>query len=157
MERELLIQELKKFFDIRELVCSHTFEKFGEKSWQFLDYQLLEVLLIIRRDILKVEMTINNYHYTSKPPIFTQRGFRCNICFIPKEKTLKGLIYLSAHCNGAGLDFDVKGPTVEQTHQLIKDNVHLLPCKVRMEAGVSWNHLDVYQDPKQPKFSTFNS
>lgn len=153
MTRTELIHELKNHFDIRELVCSHTFEKFGERSWQFLDTNLLETLLIVRRDILKVPMVINNYHTGGN---FSQRGFRCNICQIPKDKTLRGQMYLSAHCNGAGIDFDALGLTVAQVHQLIKDNIHLLPCKVRMEAGVNWNHLDIYDDPKADKFSTFN-
>lgn len=155
MTRPELIQELKKYFDIRELVCSHTFEKFGERSWQFFDRDFLETLLIIRRDILKVRMFANNYHYAKTKPIYDERGFRCNICSICKNKTLKGLLYLSAHPNGSGLDFDAEGLTVKQVHQLIKDNIHLLPCKVRMEDNVTWNHIDIYDDPKAEKFSTF--
>ncbi len=153
MERELLIQELKRYFDIRELVCSHTFEKFGNKSWQFLDRDLLEVLLIVRRDILKVPMVVNNYHTGGN---FSQRGFRCNICLICKEKTLKGQVYLSAHSNGSGIDFDAVGLTVNKVHELIKTHVDLLPGKVRMEAGVTWNHLDIYNDPTKPKYSEFS-
>lgn len=154
MTREEVIKELKKYFDIRELVCSHTFEKFGQRSWQFFDRDFLDVLLIIRRDILKVPMVVNSYHTGGD---FSQRGFRCNICQIPKDKTLKGQMYLSAHCNGAAIDFDAKGLTVNEVHQKIKDNALLLPCKVRMEANVTWNHLDVYDDPKADKFSTFNA
>ena len=157
MERKLLIQELKNYFDIRELVCSHTFEKFGEKSWQFFDREFLEVLLIVRRDILKVRMFINNYHYTKQEPIYDERGFRCNLCPLCKAKTFKGSLYLSAHLNGAGLDFDAEGLTPAQVQEKIKVDVHLLPCKVRMEAGVSWNHLDIYDDPQAQKFSTFNA
>lgn len=153
MERELLISKLKEFFDIKELVCSHTYEKFGSKSWQFLDRDLLEALLIVRRDILKMPMVVNNYHTGGD---FSQRGFRCNICRIPKDKTLKGQLYLSAHCNGAAIDFDAKGLTVSEVHQKIKDNTVLLPCKVRMEANVTWNHLDVYSDPSKDKFSEFS-
>ena len=32
MNRKEVIAELKKFFDIRELVCQHTYNAFGEKS-----------------------------------------------------------------------------------------------------------------------------
>lgn len=153
MTRESIIEELKQFFDIRELVCSHTFERYGERSWQFLDRDALETLLIVRRDILRTPMLVNNYHTGGN---FSQRGFRCNICQIPKQKTLRGQLYLSAHCNGAGFDFDADGLTVDQVHNLIEQNAHLLPCKVRMEAGVTWNHLDVYSNPRAAKFSTFN-
>lgn len=152
MTRFELIGELKQFFDIRELVCSHTFEKFGEKSWQFLDRDLLETLLIVRRDILKTPMCVNDYHVGGN---FSQRGFRCNICQIPKDKTIKGQMYLSAHCNGAGIDFDAKHMSVADVHKKIKENATLLPCKVRMEDGVTWNHIDVYNDLKADKFSTF--
>lgn len=154
MTRLEVIKQLKAFFDIRELVCSHTFEKFGERSWQFLDTDLLQTLLVVRRDILRAPMVVNNYH---KGGNFSQRGFRCNICQIPKDKTLRGQLYLSAHCNGAGIDFDAIGLTVDQVHQIIKDNVDLLPGKVRMETGVTWNHLDIYNDPKAENYSEFNS
>jgi len=150
MTRQQIITELKKYFDIRELVCPHTFLVFGEKSWQFFDRDFLETLLVIRRDILKVPMAINNWH-TGGP--FSQRGFRCNICQLVKEKTLAGKIYLTSHANGAAIDFDAKGLTVDQVHALINANENLLPCNVRMESGVTWNHLDIYDNGQ--KYSEF--
>lgn len=30
MSREEIIKELKKYFDIKELVCNHIYDKFGE-------------------------------------------------------------------------------------------------------------------------------
>lgn len=152
MNRQQIITELKKYFDIRELVCPHTFKAFGERAWQFFDRDFLETLLIVRRDILKVEMTANNWH---KGGIYSQRGFRCNICQLVKDKTLKNLIYLTSHSNGASIDFDAKGLTVDQVHAHIKANAHLLPVPVRMEKGVTWNHLDTYDNGSGLMFSEF--
>lgn len=143
MTRQELITELKNYFDIRELVCQHTYSAFGEKAWQFFDRDFLETLLVIRRDIFKVPMTINTW---KDGGTFTQRGFRCNICQLVKDKTLKNQIYLTSHANGAAFDADVQGLTSAQAREKIKSNSHLLPCNVRCEAGVSWLHLDIYDN-----------
>jgi len=141
MTRLQIINELKKYFDIRELVCPHTYNKFGDKSWQFLDTELLDVLLVLRMDILKVPLTINNYH---KGLDKTQRGLRCNICQLVKEKTLDNEIYLTAHGNGAGLDIIPSGMTAEQGRKKIKSLKALLPYPVRLEKDVTWIHIDIY-------------
>jgi hypothetical protein len=146
MTRQEIISQLKQYFDIRELVCQHTYRVFGESSWQFFERDFLETLLILRRDIFKVPMNINNWHLEGK---FTQRGFRCNICQLVRDKTLRNKLYLTAHANGAAFDADVKGLTAEQARQMIKDNQNLLPVNVRVEAGVSWLHLDIYDCGKK--------
>jgi len=153
MNRKQLITEIKKFFDIRELVCPHTFKAFGERSWQFLDDNLLETILIVRRDILKVPMTVNNYHNGGS--LFSQRGLRCNICQIPKDKTKANQIYLSAHVNGAGIDFNAEGLTAEQARQKIKANANLLPVPIRLEKDVNWVHIDVYDYMNGQKVNEF--
>ena len=135
MTRNEIITQLHKFFDIEELVCNHTFSKWGDKSWQFLDTEFLHTLLVVRRDILKVPMYCNHYKVSTY-----QRGLRCNMCNLVKSK---GSVYLSAHILGKAGDFTVEGVTAEQARQLIKANAHLLPCNIRMEAGVSWLHIDV--------------
>ncbi|MBQ5901021.1 MAG: hypothetical protein IIW86_04075 [Clostridia bacterium] len=133
MIREQIIAELKRFFDVRELVCPHTYAKWGERSWQFLDTDYLHALLVVRRDILKGAMTCNGGKYT-------QRGLRCNMC---PEVRGKAAVYLSAHILGKAGDFTVSGMTAEQARQKIKAGAELLPCNVRLEGGVSWLHLDV--------------
>lgn len=158
MERKEVIEELKEYFDIRELVCDHTFKKFGEKSWQFLDTEILHLLLTLRKDILKVPLVINNYH-TGGP--YTQRGLRCNVCKIPKGKTLNNQIYLSAHCNGAAFDItplfkDVEtNKRAEKARQLILQNERLLPYPCRLEADVTWLHIDCYNTLSENKVVIF--
>lgn len=131
--REQIIKDLHQFFQVSELVCEHTHSKWGERSWQFLDTDYLECLLIIRRDILQVPMTCNHSGAN-------QRGLRCNRCELVKEKKN---VYLSSHILGKAGDFSVKGMTAEEARSRIRNNAHLLPCNIRLENGVSWIHFDV--------------
>lgn len=133
MSREEIIKELHKYFQVSELVCEHTHSRWEERSWQFLDTDYLHALLIIRRDILQLPMTCN---YSGA----NQRGLRCNMCELVKEKTKN---YLSSHILGKAGDFTVKGLTAEQARERIKNNAHLLPCNIRMEDNVTWLHFDV--------------
>ena len=155
MTRKQIITKLSKYFDIQELVCPHCYQKFGAKtSWQFLDTELLHTILVLREDVLKCGMVCNDYKFGGKT---TQRGLRCNICPLCKDKTLKNQIYLTAHANGAGLDFVFganSGMTAEKARQLIKDNKHLLPYNVRIERGVTWLHIDCYDTGE--KVNEFN-
>lgn len=151
MTRREIITELKKYFNIQELVCYHTFQAFRDKSWQFLDTELLHTLLVLRTDILKTSMSINNYSYPHSGETFTQRGLRCNICELVKKKTLLNQIYLSAHCNGAAFDADAKGLTAVQARTIIKTEADLLPYPIRLEATTNggtctWIHFDHYDD-----------
>lgn len=132
MQRNQILTEMKKYFSIEELVCNHTYAKWGENSWQFLDTDFLHALLVIRRDILKLGMECN--HDGAK-----QRGLRCNRCDLVKSKQS---VYLSAHILGKAGDFTVSGMTAEQARQKIKASALMLPCNVRIEEGVSWLHID---------------
>lgn len=130
--REQIIQDLHKFFQVRELVCPHTFSKWGERSWQFLDTAFLHNLLVIRRDILQAPMTCNHDGAG-------QRGLRCNRCELVKEKDR---VYLSSHVLGQAGDFTVQGLTAQEARSRIRNMAHLLPYPLRMEGGVNWLHID---------------
>jgi hypothetical protein len=131
--RDNIIRELHKYFQISELVCDHTHSAWGERSWQFLDTDYLHCLLIIRRDILQVPMVCNS-------KTATQRGLRCNRCELVKEKKK---VYLSSHILGKAGDFTCTGMTAQEARSKIRNNAHLLPCPIRLENGVSWLHFDV--------------
>lgn len=133
MTRDDIIKALHKYFQVRELVCEHTFSKWGERSWQFLDTNFLRCLLIIRRDILQVPMTCNHAGAS-------QRGLRCNRCDLVKDKTS---VYLSSHVLGKAGDFTIQGMTAQEARSRIRNMANLLPCNIRMEGGVSWLHFDV--------------
>lgn len=133
LDREQIIRDLHKYFQIRELVCEHTHSKWGERAWQFLDTDYLACLLVIRRDILQLPMTCNHSGAT-------QRGLRCNLCQIVKDKDR---LYLSSHLFGKAGDFTVNGITAQEARSRIRNMAHLLPCPIRMEGGVNWLHFDV--------------
>lgn len=133
MEREIILNEVKKFFDIDELVCDHIYNKWKEKSWQFLDTNYLHCLLVIRKDIIKKPMYANGRSAH-------QKGMRCNRCDMVRTKSVP---YISAHVLGKAGDFTIAGMTAETARAEIKKNANLLPCNVRIEGGVSWLHFDV--------------
>lgn len=140
MTRQEILAAIRPYFDAEELVCDHTYAKWKEQSWQFLDTNYLWALLVIRRDILKKPMWCNG---NAKK----QRGLRCNRCQMVRDKSS---VYLSAHTLGKAGDFTVTGMTAEQARQKIKENAHLLPCPVRLERGVSWLHMDIRPDDTKP-------
>ena len=133
MTRDEIIKEIKPYFGIKELVCDHTYSKFGENSWNFLDTAFLETLLIVRRDIIQQPMVCNG---SGK----NQRGLRCNRCQMVRGKSS---VYLSAHVLGKAGDFTIPGMSAEQARTLIRQNASLLPYPIRMEKNVGWLHLDV--------------
>lgn len=144
MTRREIITELKKYFDIRELVCPHCYKVWGEESWLYLSTPYLHTLLVLRTNILKVPMIMNDYLFGGK---HTQRGLRCNLCQIVKNKSYANVLYVSPHCHGKGGDavFGKKsGMTAEKARQLIIENQDILPYNIRIEKDVSWLHWDCY-------------
>lgn len=135
MTREEILSEIKEYFSVDELVCDHTYAKWGEKSWQFLDTDYLHCLLILRRDVLQRPMTCNNHKAGQH-----QRGLRCNMCQLVRSKDS---VYLSSHLLGKAGDFSVKGMTAEQARTRIRLLPGAFPCNIRIEGGVSWLHFDV--------------
>lgn len=153
MTREEIIKALRPYFDVEELVCDHTFKKYGENAWKFLDTDYLHALLVIRRDIIKLPMWCNSK--TAK-----QRGLRCNRCQIVKSKSS---VYLSAHVLGKAGDFTITGMKASAAREKIKENADLLPCKVRLEKWdekgneLSWLHIDTISEEKNPKVYEFRA
>lgn len=133
--RDAIVKSLKKYFAIKELVCPHAYAKWGEKAWQFLSTDLLYCILLLRETIICKPMIVNyNGHW--------QRGLRCNMCQLVKDKTS---VYLSPHVLGMAIDFTVPGMTAEEVRCIIKLHAPSFPCNVRLEKGVSWVHFDVMQ------------
>ena len=151
MRKETII-ELKQYFDIRELVCQHTHQRFGDNSWQFFDYQFLQNLLILRRDVLQVPLICNDWYKGGR---FAQRGFRCNICQLVKDATTNNRIYLTSHANGAGGDFVSSQMTAQQMRNRIKERQHLFTVPFRVEKDVSWLHFDIYDHMEDKQYNEF--
>lgn len=89
MTRNELIKKVKENFQLKELVCPHCVKTYGDKAWQFLSTELLSTIYVLRNEVIKKHMIVNN------GTTFTQRGLRCNICKLVKGKTTP---YMSAHC-----------------------------------------------------------
>lgn len=144
---------IKQYFDIEELVCKHVHERFGEYAWCFFDERLLETLLVIREKIGK-PIYVNNWQVGGN---LTQRGLRCNCCVLVAEKTALEKVYMSAHLQGNGIDFDVQGMSAAEVRGWIIKNQILLPYPVRLEDGVTWVHLDVRTDGSKGKVVFFKA
>lgn len=140
-ERGLIIDDLKEFFQIQELVGPKEYARDGELCWRYLRTELLETLLFVRRDILKVPMTINTWNSGGQ---FDERGFRSNVSDIVYGKTVAGKLYISAHMLGCAVDFDAKGMTAEEVRGEIAKWEYLLPYPIRLERDVNWVHLDTF-------------
>ena len=146
MNRVDIIKKLSQFFDIEELVCNHTFKKWGDRSWQFLDTEYLHTLLILRTEVLNAPMWCNGNG-------MTQRGLRCNVCELVKTKPYN---YLSAHVLGKGGDFTITGMSAEQARNLIRSNIQKFPYPIRLEKAVSWLHIDVLDTNNGAKLVEFD-
>ena len=147
MTRKEIIEQLKQYFDLSELVCPHIIKRFGDTAWMFLSTQILHTLLVLRTEILNKPLIIN--HDSAR-----QRGMRCNLCSMVKNKNVA---YESAHCNGMGFDITVVGMTAEDARTEIKKYAGKLPYPVRLEEDVTWLHIDCY-DPCNDKFiNTFKA
>lgn len=131
--------KIKQYFGIKELVCPHVYEIWGESAWQFLDDRMLENLLFIREGIGK-PIVVNNW---AKGGEYSQRGLRCNTCILVIEKTDLRKVYLSEHIFGQAVDFHVVGMTAEKVRQWIIDHADELPYPARLERDVSWVHMGV--------------
>lgn len=140
MTRNELIKKLKNNFDIRELVCKHCYNKFGDMSWQFISTEILSVLYTLRYEIFNAPITINNWY---KGGSLSQRGLRCNTCQLVKDKTS---VYISAHCLGKAIDFNVQGIDSSEVFDTIKQNIDKFKYPIRLEKDTDgWTHIDVYQ------------
>ncbi len=148
MTRNELIKKVKENFQLKELVCPHCVKTYGDKAWQFLSTELLSTIYVLRNEVIKKPMVINN------GTTFTQRGLRCNICELVKDKSTP---YMSAHALGKAIDFHVNGMEAEEVRQLIKDNIDKFEYPIRLEEGTSWCHCDVYTLDSDKKLVTFTA
>ena len=124
-----------------------TYKRFGVRAWRFLDYRLLYALLIVREG-LKNPITIN--HGAAQ-----QRGLRTIVQQMIKNYFYKDRLYLSAHLLGKAVDFDVKGMQAQTVRDWIVKKEDLFPFKIRLEDKVTWVHLDVIWEQKNPKVYLF--
>lgn len=150
-----MIQQVKANFDIRELVDPSTYNRWGEKSWMFLQKDLLNVIRILRNEVLKVPMIVNTWASGGE---FDERGFRSNLCDLVKSKTDNGTLYLSPHMMGAAIDFHTNEYPAEEIRNIIRKywNVYSDLPNIRLEKDVNWVHIDVLDDGRGNRITEFN-
>jgi len=129
-----------KNFAVFELVDRETYENMGEGALSLFNPDAL-IALDDLRDFFGKGIIVNNWSWGGK---FQWRGFRT-----PGKATELGN-QNSQHAKGNAFDCDIQGFTAEQARQkILADHNNLLLSKImRMEADVSWLHIDLGPVPK---------
>jgi len=122
---------LKLYFDVKELVPEKVFQRFGDMSIRYIDPYILADINKLRHN-LGLPITINNWAWGGK---FHNRGFR------PRTYTASKAVY-GLHYLGKALDFDVKGMSADAVRHYIIDNRTDYPNITVLEANTSWVHAD---------------
>ena len=76
-------------------------------------------------------------------------GFRTQICPIGAR--------FSAHKQGMAADIVSSQLSAAQMRKILHDNADKLPFKVRLEANVSWLHIDVRTDGQTEQIKEFKA
>lgn len=156
-----LYDRFLKYFSVKEIVSDEVFEQYGGRGDYFIlshfDPRLLEVMVWLREALAK-PITINNWGWGGS---LSQRGLRDNLQDLVQKRTKKGRAYLSGHALGMAFDFDVEGLTAEGVRGWLVKESENCPHPIRLEnklngKQISWVHLDVKYDPKNPKVYLFN-
>lgn len=124
-----------KNFDIKELVSKITFNKYGERAWQFYDQRILECLQYVR-DFYGVPVTVNDWYKGGR---FQYRGF--------DEGGFRKHGY-SQHNHGRAIDFIVMGISSNQVRNDLRSGKLKPPYPIWVEDKVGWNHWDVRASDK---------
>ncbi len=157
MDRYEIIRELKKYFNIHELVGPRTYKKYKDNAWQFFETDALHCLLITR-ELIDDQCTINNWFWGGK---FKESGLRTNLQSIFKNYFKRGVLYLSGHNLGNAFDLKFKNTPATLVRKIIVENADLYPCQIRLEnlkngKPISWTHIDTKQLERNPKVYLFN-
>lgn len=138
------------YFDLKELVCKDVYDTYGKMAWSFFDSRLL-ITIDRLRELLGKPMYVNSWDSGGQ---YDERGFRCIRCSEVVSKIEAGKIYVSPHMTGQAIDFDVPGLVAEEVRRFIVAHKNQLPYPIRLEADVSWCHLDT-RDLSDEKISFF--
>jgi len=126
-------------FLIQELVCDHLYVAYGEGAWRYLRDELIDFLDWFR-DVVDRPVYVNTYKWHDGGS--TQRGVRCNLCQLVRQKTSDNKVYLSPHMQGIAVDLHVVGMTTAEVHKFLEDNKYDLPVPIRIEKNVLHVHID---------------
>lgn len=152
MDRSKILEQLKEYFIIQELVSPDVYHRYGEEMcWRFFSTRFLCTLLWLR-EYFDVPMHINTWAFNKCPydKKYTQRGLRENTCQIVSDKTYDKVPYLSGHVLAEAADaFFVGLDPVKIRKELSELPPHELPpFPIRFERNlngkpISWVHFDL--------------
>lgn len=139
-----------KYFKIQELVSEKVYRKYGEKAWEFIDPNLIKAIDLLREHFNK-PITVNNWLWGGN---LEQRGLRAN-----KDEIVvnKKDYYISQHCLGKAVDFNIKGLSTQEVYEEIlknKDKFYLISRIENIKDTPTWVHIDV---ANTDKFIIFNA
>ena len=139
-----------KYFKIQELVSKKVYDRYGENAWMFIDTKLIKVLDLLREHFNK-PITVNNWLWGGN---LQQRGLRAN-----KDELVanKKDYYISQHCLGKAVDFNVKGLSAQEVYDEILRNIekfYLISRIENIKDTPTWVHIDV---ANVDKFKIFNA
>lgn len=156
-----LYDRLLQYFDVRELVSPKAYRSFQHRGDYFFlsrfDRRLLVVILWIRETTGR-KIYVNNWAWGGR---FDERGLRDNLTSIVLDRVGDQVVYLSGHALAMALDYDVEGMTAVEHRDWLDAHAEQLPYPIRLEnklngEQISWTHLDVCDDPRNPKVYRFN-
>lgn len=136
-------------FGIKELVSPIVYQQFGERAWMLFDRATLEDADTIR-ETWGYSLIINDWQWGGN---LKQCGLRSNLDQIPKDKTRREQLYLSAHCMGRAFDFHDKMGRNKKLFEHIYSLILSGKLKTfrRLEnwnatsSGGGWVHTDGFQ------------
>ena len=156
-----LYDSILEFFDIRELVSLGVYKKYGHYGEYFIlsrfDKRLLENLLWIRVNI-DTSITVNTWLWGGR---FDERGIRDTSTPMVQTRADNDDAWLSGHVLAMALDYDVENQTAVEHRKWLKKHSEDLPHPIRLERKykkkqITWVHLDVCDDPKNPRVYEFD-
>lgn len=143
-----------KYFRIEELVSKEVYKKYGQKAWEFIKPEIILFLDEIRMFYGK-PIIVNNWLYGGE---LKQRGLRANKDDIVASKQD---YYVSQHCLGGAVDFNVQGVSSEEVAKHIIDNQeHYRAFISRIEnpkQTPTWTHVDCANTENEEKIIVFNA
>jgi hypothetical protein len=157
MTRKDIIDGVKKYFKLHELVGPAVFNAYGDDGWAVLQTDALHCLLIMREGIGK-PFSVNNWYWGGT---YDERGYRENISYIVNKKTKAGKLYTSGHVLACAYDFTVEDMSPDLVREWIVDHAEEFPCKVRLERNlngtpITWVHFDTKYYERHPKVYLFD-
>ena len=119
-----------KHFNTEELVSKQVFDVIGDDAIKLFDPKALETLEAIR-EILDVPLICNNWTSGGTRDDCGYRDLWCTVGAIR-----------SAHKEGKAFDLVSNKMDAESMRKTIIENKDRLPHNIRLEAEVSWLHID---------------